>query len=879
MGITDTEGMVDAEEAEALRNFRASTEARNAQIDDEAKRGDNHTLDVTVQSHIPVLTFRYINTTIPLAVIEAEIHHLWYTVIQAANYWNAANTKHDTLVRQDSRDDQCHRLEVIPCSDGGKFWSDLPLFRQDLADEWTNRYYQSDYNKDMRSNLGAFVGRLVSVGIYNGPAAVLSIANLIHALQQILVYEEGNIILLSNDSVTVVADGLYPPLSGLGDLAIQSGTFAPFLSLALASLRFRDVTVYGTPNPVYRFDGHVRRMTLTNATTGPPLPETHNNVSGGDDVEMKKPRLPESKTIFEGPLNFCSTSRGQTTYDPFYASTLEEKAEYNELWIPVARFMRTLPRLADLIFDCQYEVPTCLLHALHEQRQTTRLHVNHFSLRSLYQPINDAHHVISADEYMLATSPCLYSIALKWFKFDYNGYIGFNKEAVMQMVSEFAPNLNEMREAVDSHLALSIFQAITAEGRNKVRYMKLQLDNVGKFARGFRDCDVDAVVSWLARNWVCERDIEGGSVSVRQAAHDDIWDGYVDDDRLLKADFDGRGDLREFVTDEGLDGIDFDWEYPGAPDIPGIPPGNQNDGINYLRFLRLVRKALPTDKTIGIAAPASYWYLKGFPIAEMAKTIDYIVYMTYDLHGQWDYGNRWSTEGCPAGDCLRHHLNQTEIEYSLAMVTKAGVPARKVIIGMALYGSGYISNFEIREIIASGGKVTQHSDKNGEIVVYDDVQWVSWMSKERYDKQVRWIRSLNFGGTSDWAMDLDADYDTHSGPGGGDSGLGPIFISPDLYKQRHSKVECIPPCTFVFPPWVLTTPTTIVVPPATVTYEENWAVTSTVGGAIITMPAASITTTVISIPPVTTTAIRLWNVVWGKRGHLGDDDDRTVTLG
>jgi chitinase len=97
-----------------------------------------------------------------------------------------------------------------------------------------------------------------------------------------------------------------------------------------------------------------------------------------------------------------------------------------------------------------------------------------------------------------------------------------------------------------------------------------------------------------------------------------------------------------FVVSNGLDGVDFDWEYPGAPDIPGIPPGSPQDGPNYLSFLQLVRAALPAGKTIGLAAPASFWYLKGFPIADMSKVVDYIVYMTYDLHGQWDYGNAWS---------------------------------------------------------------------------------------------------------------------------------------------------------------------------------------------------------------------------------------------
>lgn len=98
-----------------------------------------------------------------------------------------------------------------------------------------------------------------------------------------------------------------------------------------------------------------------------------------------------------------------------------------------------------------------------------------------------------------------------------------------------------------------------------------------------------------------------------------------------------------FIQDHDLDGVDFDWEYPGAPDIPGIPPGSPEDGTNYLDFLKTVRDALPSEKTVSIAAPASYWYLKGFPIDEIADVVDYIIYLTYDLHGQWDYGNDWAS--------------------------------------------------------------------------------------------------------------------------------------------------------------------------------------------------------------------------------------------
>ena len=98
----------------------------------------------------------------------------------------------------------------------------------------------------------------------------------------------------------------------------------------------------------------------------------------------------------------------------------------------------------------------------------------------------------------------------------------------------------------------------------------------------------------------------------------------------------------KFVKDTGLDGVDFDWEYPEASDLPDLPPDSLDNGDNYLEFLKLVRRDLPKGKTLAIAAPASYWYLKGFPIAEIAKVVDYIIYMTYDFHGQWDYGNKWA---------------------------------------------------------------------------------------------------------------------------------------------------------------------------------------------------------------------------------------------
>jgi chitinase len=65
------------------------------------------------------------------------------------------------------------------------------------------------------------------------------------------------------------------------------------------------------------------------------------------------------------------------------------------------------------------------------------------------------------------------------------------------------------------------------------------------------------------------------------------------------------------------------------------------------------------------------WYLRSYPIENTAKDLDYIVYTTYDLRGQWDYNNNnWTSSGYENGSSLRPHINETETMDPLSMVTE-----------------------------------------------------------------------------------------------------------------------------------------------------------------------------------------------------------------
>lgn len=73
--------------------------------------------------------------------------------------------------------------------------------------------------------------------------------------------------------------------------------------------------------------------------------------------------------------------------------------------------------------------------------------------------------------------------------------------------------------------------------------------------------------------------------------------------------------------------VDFDWEYPGAPDRGG----KTEDTENYVFLLKAVREAFDnSDGTYGISftAPSSYWYLQWFDLPGMVEYADWINLMS-----------------------------------------------------------------------------------------------------------------------------------------------------------------------------------------------------------------------------------------------------------
>ena len=62
--------------------------------------------------------------------------------------------------------------------------------------------------------------------------------------------------------------------------------------------------------------------------------------------------------------------------------------------------------------------------------------------------------------------------------------------------------------------------------------------------------------------------------------------------------------------------------------------------------------------------------------------------MSYDLHGTWDKGNKWT------GNVLNPHTNLTEIDAALDLLWRNDVDPTKVVMGVAFYGRAFSATSE-----------------------------------------------------------------------------------------------------------------------------------------------------------------------------------------
>ncbi|KAL5360254.1 hypothetical protein BJX96DRAFT_184439 [Aspergillus floccosus] len=229
-----------------------------------------------------------------------------------------------------------------------------------------------------------------------------------------------------------------------------------------------------------------------------------------------------------------------------------------------------------------------------------------------------------------------------------------------------------------------------------------------------------------------------------------------------------------FMKQYGFDGVDIDWEYPGAPDRRGNP----EDTENFVLLLKTMRETFDASgSTFGLTftAPSSYWYLRWFDLPNLVKYADWINLMSYDLHGAWDATN-------PIGSIVQAHTNLTEIKLATDLLWRVNIPPSKLVMGFGFYGRGASKPgpcsdtggiLAYYEIMAALGGLTSSSkrtsispthDKTAAVnyFTFDKNQWVSYDDETTFKQKVDWADSVGLGEGMIWASDLDTDkYTAH----------------------------------------------------------------------------------------------------------------------
>ncbi len=248
-------------------------------------------------------------------------------------------------------------------------------------------------------------------------------------------------------------------------------------------------------------------------------------------------------------------------------------------------------------------------------------------------------------------------------------------------------------------------------------------------------------------------------------------------------------------TYDFFDGADIDWEFPGGGGANGAL-GNASDRQAYVYLMRDLRQGLDTleaetgrEYELTSAVGAGPGKIDAVNYAGAEGYMDYIFAMTYDFYGAW------------SGE-LGHHAGLFDYAANLHEgfdgasainnLIAAGVPARKLVLGAAMYGRGWkgvtgaqLDNpfsgqgngpakgtwengvLDYKDIVSNylGGK--SGSGVNGFTYYYDDVAeapylWnaatgtlISYDNPRSVTAKGSYVKQHELGGLFSWEIDAD----------------------------------------------------------------------------------------------------------------------------
>ncbi len=266
-----------------------------------------------------------------------------------------------------------------------------------------------------------------------------------------------------------------------------------------------------------------------------------------------------------------------------------------------------------------------------------------------------------------------------------------------------------------------------------------------------------------------------------------------------------QGCINFLKTYPFVDGLDFDWEYPGVNRAPDPNdsydkgcPGGPEDTVNFTSLLRELREAYNSNglsnKLITIAGPGGYDKVDLQQPGIYHQYLDWINVMTYDIHGAWETNTNlqaalYPNPNDPSPTSPVDIKNKYCIDYIMKYYLSKGVPSHKINLGIPFYSRGWknvgtnginglyatangapVGNLDnptspggqnsYSQILTleSGGGFTKYRDSiNNEPYLYNASQGIFYTYDDPASIGMKcdYARSNGFGGVFSWEISTD----------------------------------------------------------------------------------------------------------------------------